>query len=167
MQAPVTDTGAVFMPPPKTDSGLSDQHPPMPMRSQSGAIDPTNSGERGIKDNAVKSCGSCGLTGHQAILGTGSGADIEREIKGLMLAIGKLTPTDRDTLIRMIREYLTIKGIDLAQFAEKRAEIKEVKKETQTAITEIRNTTQDAARAKREEMRKKIIENRTGSGTTR
>ncbi len=48
---------------------------------QTGSVDPTNSGEKGIKDPAIKSCGSCGVTGRQVAPGTGSGADIEREMQ--------------------------------------------------------------------------------------
>ena len=94
------------------------------------------------------------------------------------MAIGRLSPADRDTLIKMIREYLTSKGIDLAGFADKKDEIKEVKKEiktdnkemkqeARTEIKTIRNATQDAMRMKREEMRKRVTEIRNGSGTTR
>ena len=39
----------------------------------------------------------------------GNGSDMEHQIQGIGMAIGKLTPTDRDALIKMIREYLTAK----------------------------------------------------------
>jgi hypothetical protein len=97
----------------------------------------------------------------------GSGAEMNNAGQGLMLAIGHLSLADREILVKMIREYLTTKGIDLSKYAEKREEIKEVKKEARTEIKEIRNTAQDAARAKREEMRRKVMEIKNGSGATR
>ncbi len=99
-------------------------------------------------------------------------------MEGIGMAIGKLSPADRDALIKMIREYLTAKGVNLTEFADKKdevkevknetkIEIKEVKKEARTEVKTIRNTVQNTAKTKREEMRKKITEIRNGSGATR
>ena len=96
-----------------------------------------------------------------------SGAMMEQETKGLILAMGQLAPADRATLVKMIKDYLVSKGIDPAKYAEKRDEIKEVRKETRVEIKETRKATeeelknarkklQEAAKAKREEMREKI-----------
>lgn len=99
----------------------------------------------------------------------GSGATGENPGQGLMLAIGKLSSTDRETLMKTIREYLTSKGIDLAQIAEKREEIKDIKKETRETIKDIVKTTQNtiknSIKTKREEMRSQIREIRQGSGS--
>lgn len=77
-----TQSGATEMhhTPEHTQSGSEMEHP-KPPASQTGTIEPTNSGEKGIKDPAVKGCGSCSLTGRQMAPSTGSGADMEREVK--------------------------------------------------------------------------------------
>jgi hypothetical protein len=88
---------------------------------------------------------------------------MEKKWKGLGLAIGQLTPTDRDALLKTITDFLTSKGIDPAKYAEKRDEIKEVRKETRVEIKEGKEELKDTrkklredAKAKREEMREKI-----------
>ncbi len=68
----------------------------------------------------------------------GSGAVAEHPMEGIGMAIGKLTPADRDTLVKMIREYLVSKGVDLAGFADKKDAIKDMKKETKTEIKEVK-----------------------------
>ncbi len=80
--------------------------------------------------------------------------------------MGQLTTTDRATLVQMIRDYLTSKGIDPAKYAEKREEIKEIKKETRDTIKSARKTHTDTMKAKRMEMRGKIQDIRQGSGST-
>lgn len=156
MQAPVTGTGVSLPPPVKSESGSMDQHPPIPPRSQTGSDD----------HRPMMNSGSTTLP-KPPKPPMGSGAEMNNPGQGLMFAIGQLSLADREILVKMIREYLTKKGIDLSKYAEKREEIKEVKKEARTEIKEIRNTTQDAARAKREEMRKKVMEIKNGSGATR
>jgi hypothetical protein len=81
------------------------------------------------------------------------------------MAMGQLTTTDRATLVQMIRDYLTSKGIDPAKYAEKREEIKEIKKETRDTIQSARKTHVDTMKAKRMEMRGKIQDIRQGSGS--
>lgn len=73
-----------------------------------------------------------------------------------MLAIGALSPADRATLVKMIQDYLVSKGIDPAKYAEKREEMKDIRKETHQEIKDIRQTGRDAAKIKREEMKAKI-----------
>lgn len=41
----------------------------------------------------------------------GSGASLEQEMKWLQLAMGKLTPEQRKELLKLIRDYLTSKGV--------------------------------------------------------
>lgn len=86
----------------------------------------------------------------------GSGSIGERETKGLMLAIGALSPTDRATLVKMIRDYLVSKGVDPAKYAEKREEIKEYRKDAHEDIKDMRKKNQEAIKVKREEMKAKI-----------
>lgn len=93
----------------------------------------------------------------------GSGAMMERELKGLHMAMAQLSPADREALVKMIKDYLLSKGIDPAKYAEKRDEIKELRKDTHEDIKEMRKKTREAAKAKREEMREKIKEMR-GNG---
>ena len=92
---------------------------------------------------------------------------MERDTRGLMLAIGALSPADRATLVKMIRDYLISKGIDPAKYADKgwdgtikggKAEISEIKKDTREEIKDMRQTTRDAMKAKRDEMMTKIKE---------
>jgi hypothetical protein len=45
------------------------------------------------------------------------------------MAIGALSPADRATLVKMIKDYLLSKGVDPAKYTEKRDEIKEIRKE--------------------------------------
>ncbi len=159
IQSPVTGTGPVLPPPPpaKTESGSDDRRPPMtPATSQTGSDN----------HHPMPMVWQSGTLMPMPKPPMGSGTT-ENPGKGLMLAIGQLSTTDREALMKTIREYLASKGIDMAKYVEQREEIKEVKKETRTEIKEIRNTTQDAARMKREEMRKKVIEIRNGTGANR
>jgi hypothetical protein len=90
----------------------------------------------------------------------GSGAMMEHETKWLMLAIGALSPADRATLVKMVRDYLVSKGIDPAKYAEKRDEIKEVRKDTHEDIKDMKKVNRDAVKEKREAMKGKIQEMR-------
>lgn len=93
----------------------------------------------------------------------GSGAMIERELKSLHMAMAQLSPADREALVKMIKDYLVSKGIDPVKYAEKRDEIKELRKDTREDVKEMRKKTREATKAKREEMREKIKEIR-GNG---
>lgn len=96
----------------------------------------------------------------------GSGTNLEKDTKGLMLAIGALSPADRETLVKMIKDYLVSKGIDPAKYAEKRDEIKEVRKDTREAVKEMRDANRDEIKQKRDEMKAKIRDLRSnGSGS--
>jgi DNA-binding transcriptional MerR regulator len=66
------------------------------------------------------------------------------------MAMDKLTPADKATLVKMIRDYLTSKGITLPPV---RQEIKEVRKEMKEEIKDIRKNTRDAMQAKIKELR--------------
>jgi hypothetical protein len=93
----------------------------------------------------------------------GSGSMTERETKGLMLAIGALSPADRATLVKMIRDYLVSKGVDPAKYAEKREEIKEVRKEGHGEIKDMRKKNKEEMKDKRDALKAKIKEMR-GNG---
>ena len=152
-----TGSGTMLPPPPREDRDSKDR--PRPPRDGSGTMMPPP------RD--------------------GSGASIERDGKGLMLAIGQLSPADREALIKMIKDYLVSKGIDPAKYAEKRHEIKDMKKEMKEKMKDmrkecrekmkdLRETTREQIKEKREEMKDKIREMRggmmppaSGSGTTR
>lgn len=86
----------------------------------------------------------------------GSGVNLERDSKGLMLAIGQLSPADRETLVKMIKDYLASKGIDPAKYAEMRDEKKDMKKDTREAVKDMRDTTREEIKKKKEEMQAKI-----------
>ncbi len=88
---------------------------------------------------------------------------IERELKSLHMAMAQLSPADREALVKMIKDYLVSKGIDPVKYAEKRDEIKELRKDTREDVKEMRKKTREATKAKREEMREKIKEIR-GNG---
>ena len=77
--------------------------------------------------------------------------------------MGQLSVADRAALVKMIKDYLLSKGIDPAKYAEKRDEIKEIRKDTREDVKEMRKKAMEAAKAKREEMREKIKEIR-GNG---
>ena len=139
-----TATGNTLTQPVKSQTGSEDHHP---LVSQSGTVTPKPP---------------------KAPMGTGammgSGADMEHQIQGLGMAIGKLTPTDRDTLIKMIREYLTTKGLTLGTSevktneAERKGWDGSVKgKKTATEIQAERASLLAKAKAKREEMRKEYV----------
>ena len=94
----------------------------------------------------------------------GTGTDMEHQIKGIGMAIGKLTPTDREALIKMIREYLTAKGITLGAPEVKKDETERkgwdgsIKgKKTDTEIQAERAALLAKAKAKRETMRKEYV----------
>lgn len=92
-----------------------------------------------------------------------SGANLEKDTKGLMLAIGALSPADRETLIKMIKDYLVSKGVDPVKYAEKRDEIKEVRKDTREAVKDMRDAKRDEMKAKIRDLRS----NGSGSWSTR
>lgn len=167
IQSPVTGTGPVLLPPPppaRTESGTETYHPIAPANDYNYT---RSNKERGIIDQSGST--HSGTTMPMPKPPMGSGAIGENPGQGLMLAIGKLSSTDRETLMKTIREYLTSKGIDLAQFAEKREEIKDIKKETRETIKDIvktnQNTIKNTIKTKREEMRSQIREIRQGSGS--
>jgi tetrahydromethanopterin S-methyltransferase subunit D len=87
---------------------------------------------------------------------TQTGSVTERETKGLMLAIGALSPTDRATLVKMIRDYLLSKGVDPAKYAEKRDEIRESREDMRDKIKDMRKATREDIKKKRDEMKEKI-----------
>jgi hypothetical protein len=93
----------------------------------------------------------------------GSGGQMERDGKGLMLAIGALSPADREALMKMIKDYLMSKGIDPAKYAEKRDEIKDMKKDMRDEAKDMRKATREEIQKKRDEMQAKIKEMR-GNG---
>lgn len=94
--------------------------------------------------------------------GTMMGSGMNQESKGLMLAIGTLSPTDRETLLKMIKDYLVSKGIDPAKYAEKRDEIREIRQEGREEIRDIKKSRNDAMKMKREEMKEKVQQIKTG-----
>lgn len=84
----------------------------------------------------------------------GTGAMMNGEIQSLHMAMGKLSSTDKETLIKMIKDFLTSKGISITPPA--RQEIKEIRKEAKEEIKEIRKNTRDALKAKRDALKAKI-----------
>jgi hypothetical protein len=92
-----------------------------------------------------------------------SGATMENETKWLMLAIRALSPADRATLMKMVRDYLVSKGIDPTKYAEERDEINEIRQDGHDDIMDMRKRNQEAMKAKRDEMRARIREVRENS----
>jgi hypothetical protein len=88
----------------------------------------------------------------------GSGSVTERETKGLMLAIGALSPADRATLVKMIHDCLVSKGVDPAKYAEKREDIKEVRKEEREEIKNMKKKNKEEMKDKRDALKAKIKE---------
>ena len=88
-------------------------------------------------------------------MGSGAmmGSGMERDGKGLMLAIGALSPTDRQALMKMIRDYLVSKGIDLTKYAEKRDEMKDMKKDMHEEVKEMKKATREEIQKKRDQMK--------------
>ena len=95
------------------------------------------------------------------------GSGMEHDGKGLMLAIGALSPADREILMKMVRDYLLSKGIDPVKYAEMREEIKDMRKDThdeikdmrksgRDEIKDMRKSGRDSIKIKREEMVQKI-----------
>ena len=91
-------------------------------------------------------------------MGSGAmmGSGMNRDGKGLMLAIGALSPADREALVKIIKDYLLSKGIDPVKYAEMRDEIKDMRGDTREEIKDIRQTTRDVTKVKRDEMMTKI-----------
>jgi hypothetical protein len=83
----------------------------------------------------------------------GTGAMMERELKGLHLAIGQLSPADREALVKMIKDYLVSKGIDPAKYAEKREEIKDAKKKLKEKNEDLKSQMNDFLEKLREKQR--------------
>ncbi len=96
----------------------------------------------------------------------GYGSAGDNELAGLIMAINQLSPTDRATIIKTIKEYLISKGIDPTKYAEIRKEINETRKQTQEELNEMRKKALEDAKTKREEMRNKISEVRSQGKAT-
>ena len=95
--------------------------------------------------------------------GTGmvhSGMHMEHETKGLMLAIGALSPADRTILVKMIKDYLLSKGVDPAKYAEKREDIKDMKREMHDDAKEMRKDMHDKMKAMKKMTREDIQKRR-------
>jgi hypothetical protein len=106
-------------------------------------------------------------TGTTASGTTSSG--MTEQMKALHLSIGKLSPTDRAGLVKMITDYLTSKGIAIPKaklMKETKNEIKEMKKKTREEIKEMRKKAQEEMKKKREEMRAKVKELRSNGKAT-
>jgi Spy/CpxP family protein refolding chaperone len=73
-------------------------------------------------------------------------------MKGLHLAMGKLTPEQRAELVELIRDYLSSKGITIP------AEIKEQRDAIKKEIKDLRKQTREEIRDKRTDMRVKVKE---------
>ncbi len=141
----------------KSGTGSEDRRLPVPpVRSQSGDED---------RETLVSQSGTTPTKPAKPPMGTGammeSGADKEHQIQGLGMAISRLTPTDRDTLVKMIREYLTSKGLTLGAPEVKKNETERkgwdgsIKgKKTDTEIQAERAALIAKREAKREAMRK-------------
>jgi hypothetical protein len=93
----------------------------------------------------------------------GSRTMMENDSKWLMFAVGALSPADRATLVKLIRDYLVSKGIDPTKYAEKRDDINEIRQEGRDEMMDIRKRNQEAMKAKRDDMRSKIQEVRANS----
>lgn len=91
---------------------------------------------------------------------------MEAELKGLHMAMGQLSTADREALVKLIKEYLVSKGIDPAKYAEKRDEIKTVRKQTKEEIKALREKQKEEIKAKRETLKKTIREKKYGTGGT-
>ena len=87
---------------------------------------------------------------------------MERDTRGLMLAIGALSPADRATLVKMIRDYLISKGIDPAKYAEKRDEMHDMKREDREEIRDIKKDYRDSTKIKRKEMKERVQQIKSG-----
>jgi len=98
-----------------------------------------------------------------------SAQDDENNIHQLGMVISELNAVDREALLKIIRDYVISKGVDLSKLATKDKEIKAVKQEARTAIQGVREEKKQIIQTKRLEMRGKIrdIRQQSGSGTTR
>lgn len=97
-------------------------------------------------------------TGSTATGGTWSGctlAGAKDELHGLHLALGKLSPADRAELIKLIRNFLTSKGVSLPteQVKEVKQERKEMKHDKKEFLKEMKDR-REALRAKMKELPK-------------
>ena len=146
-----TATGNTLEKPVRSQTDNEDRHLPVPpVKSETGSDD-----HRPLVSKS-------GTTLPKPQMGTGT--DMEHQIKGIGMAIGKLTPTDREALIKMIREYLTAKGITLGAPEVKKDETERkgwdgsIKgKKTDTEIQAERAALLAKAKAKRETMRKEYV----------
>lgn len=98
---------------------------------------------------------------------------MERELESLKYAFAKLTPEQRTELTKIVRDYITSKGITIPVTNEIRKEvkkeIKEIKKETKEAREDHKErirANQEKMKKMREEMRERAKKTQNGTGTT-
>ncbi len=126
------------------------------MKQKSSMMDGSGSMERKVQMN-----GSGSMEGKNPMM--------DEKMKGLHMAMGKLSDTDREEMIKMIRTFLESKGIIVPtkeEMKEKKEDVKTIRKEAKTEIKTMRQNSRDAIKAKREEMKAKIRDRKNGSGTT-
>lgn len=86
----------------------------------------------------------------------GSGTMIDRDMDGLKMAIGKLTPEQRVELVKVIRAFFESKGIQMPTSSENKSQIKDLRNDMKDAAKTLRKKTQEEIKAQRELVREKI-----------
>lgn len=129
--AQASNTGSTTLPPPQAGSGAP--LPPPPHHDEH-----TQSGNTLPKPPMSTSSGS--VDG----------------MRGVQEAIAQLSPTDREALAKIIRNYLTSKGITISDAKSIKQEVKEVKEQAKQEIKDTRDATKKAIQAKRDALKEVI-----------
>lgn len=80
--------------------------------------------------------------------------------RGIFEGIGKLSPADRETLIKMIREYLISKGVTISDRKEMKQEIRDIKDTTKQEIKDTREAAKKEIEKKRDIMKEALEKKR-------
>lgn len=103
----------------------------------------------------------------------GTGADMEKSMNGLHLAMGQLSQSDGEALMKMIREYLASKGIVMPAYQEVREmhqEVRQMRQDAKEDMKQAREQFRESMKNKREALKLKVRDTRralmSGSGTT-
>ena len=84
----------------------------------------------------------------------------EENFRGLSEGIGKLSPTDREALAKIIRDFLLSKGITIEARKEMRQEIKEIRDTAKKEIKETREATRKEIEQKRDLLKESLQKKR-------
>lgn len=125
---------------------------PMKPVDQTGSVNPPPSWHERDRDRDTQT----GTTLPKPPTQTGS----EESFRGLSEGIGKLSPADRETLTKIIRDFLLSKGITIEVKKDMKKEIKEIRDTAKKEIKDTREATKKEIEKKRDLLKESLQKKR-------